>query len=222
MPLQRRVAVVGGEQLTGELLVRALRRHGAFEAEWCRDQPADEPLDDGVVALVIDPAPALLRGVTRRGARAVAVVTGGAPSADVEVGLLLGGADAVVSVATGTDEVLRQVEVVSSGGAEISPTRLRTVLEHVRHHSPRVTTSDDLTTRERQILMSIDRGESVKQTARGLGISPKTVENLQSKLFTKLAARNRAQAVSQAHDLGLLGEGGTLTDLEDLPVAADG
>jgi DNA-binding NarL/FixJ family response regulator len=69
---------------------------------------------------------------------------------------------------------------------------------------------DALTRRELDILLSIDRGETVKQTARSLGISPKTVENLQSKLFTKLDARNRAQAVSHAHNLGLLGEGGSL------------
>jgi DNA-binding NarL/FixJ family response regulator len=140
----------------------------------------------------------------------VAVVTGGTPSTDDEVGLLLGGADAVVSVETGTDEVLRQVEVVSSGGASVTPGRLRVLLERLRQRGPRVASSEDLTTRERQILVSIDRGESVKQTARSLGISPKTVENLQSKLFTKLDARNRAQAVSHAHSLGLLGKGGTL------------
>ncbi|HJR25601.1 MAG TPA: helix-turn-helix transcriptional regulator, partial [Acidimicrobiales bacterium] len=71
---------------------------------------------------------------------------------------------------------------------------------------PRVTSSADLTPRERQILLSIDRGESVKQTARSLGISPKTVENLQSRLFSKLDVRNRAQAVSHAHGLGILGD----------------
>jgi hypothetical protein len=44
----------------------------------------------------------------------------------------------------------------------------------------------------------------VKQTARALGISAKTVENLQSRLFRKLDVRNRAQAVSRAHALGML------------------
>ena len=209
MTLLRRVAVVGGEQLTGELLALALRRRGAFEADW-HEQEQDVALDATAVALCVDPGPSLLRGVTHRGARAVAVVTGGTPSTDEEVGLLLGGADAVVSVETGTDEVVRRVEVVCDGGAEVTPDRLRVVLERLRECGPRVATADDLTQRERQILVSIDRGESVKQTARSLGISPKTVENLQSKLFTKLGARNRAQAVSQAHTLGLLGEGGSL------------
>jgi two-component system, NarL family, nitrate/nitrite response regulator NarL len=63
-----------------------------------------------------------------------------------------------------------------------------------------------LTPREIDILNSIQRGESVKQTARALGISIKTVENLQSRLFRKVGARNRAQAISRAHELNLLEE----------------
>jgi DNA-binding CsgD family transcriptional regulator len=55
-----------------------------------------------------------------------------------------------------------------------------------------------LTVRERQILASIDRGESVKQTARALGISARTVENLQHRLFRRLGVRNRAEAVAAA------------------------
>jgi DNA-binding CsgD family transcriptional regulator len=62
----------------------------------------------------------------------------------------------------------------------------------------------ELSTREHQILEAIDRGRSIKQTALALGVSPKTVENLQGRLFGKLGARNRAQAVYQAHRLGLL------------------
>jgi DNA-binding CsgD family transcriptional regulator len=61
-----------------------------------------------------------------------------------------------------------------------------------------------LTPREAAILASVERGESVKQTARTLGIAMKTVENLQSRMFRKLGARNRAHAVTIAHRLGLL------------------
>ena len=44
----------------------------------------------------------------------------------------------------------------------------------------------ELTPRERDILLSIDCGHSVRQTARQLGISARTVENHQSRLFRKL------------------------------------
>jgi DNA-binding NarL/FixJ family response regulator len=63
-----------------------------------------------------------------------------------------------------------------------------------------------LTPREREILLSIGRGHSSKQTARLLGISVRTVENLQSNLFRKLGVHSKAAALSAAHELGLLDE----------------
>ncbi|HEX6360673.1 LuxR C-terminal-related transcriptional regulator [Actinophytocola sp.] len=63
-----------------------------------------------------------------------------------------------------------------------------------------------LTPREKEILGSISRGHATKQTARMLGISIRTVENLQSNLFKKLRVHSRAAALVAAHDLGLLDE----------------
>jgi DNA-binding NarL/FixJ family response regulator len=63
-----------------------------------------------------------------------------------------------------------------------------------------------LTPREKEILASISRGHATKQTARLLGISIRTVENLQSNLFRKLRVHSRAAALVAAHDLGLIDE----------------
>jgi DNA-binding NarL/FixJ family response regulator len=206
----RRVAVFGGERLTGELVAVTLRRHGFFEARWHDHDETPAAVDEAVVAVVVDPGPALLRTVGEGVGRVVAVVSGTAVSAHDEISLLLGGADAVVAGDAAVGEVVERVEVVGAGGAVVPPLRLRALLDHARQHGPRITSRGDLTPRERQILRSIDRGESVKQTARGLGISPKTVENLQSRLFAKLDVRNRAQAVSHAHGLGLLEDTGQI------------
>jgi DNA-binding NarL/FixJ family response regulator len=62
----------------------------------------------------------------------------------------------------------------------------------------------ELTARESDILHSIARGHSVRQTARWLGIAAKTVENTQARLFRKLGARNRAGALAIAHGIGLV------------------
>lgn len=62
----------------------------------------------------------------------------------------------------------------------------------------------ELTAREHDILRSIAAGHSVRQTARALGIATKTVENTQTRLFQKLGARNRAQALAVASRFGLL------------------
>lgn len=61
-----------------------------------------------------------------------------------------------------------------------------------------------LTHRENDIIASIARGESVRQTAQALGIAVKTVEAEQRQLFFKLRVHNRAQALAEAHRLGLV------------------
>jgi DNA-binding NarL/FixJ family response regulator len=68
---------------------------------------------------------------------------------------------------------------------------------------PRAVRSE-LTSRELDILRSIARGDSVRQTASSLGISVKTVENTQARLFRKLGVRNRAEALLVAYELGVV------------------
>ena len=48
------------------------------------------------------------------------------------------------------------------------------------------------------------QGHSIRQTARALGIAPKTVENVQTRLFRKLGVRNRSGALAVAERFGLL------------------
>lgn len=61
-----------------------------------------------------------------------------------------------------------------------------------------------LTRRERDILDSVARGDSVRQTAQALGIAIKTVQNVQRQLFCRLGAHNRTQALMVARGLGLV------------------
>jgi DNA-binding CsgD family transcriptional regulator len=62
----------------------------------------------------------------------------------------------------------------------------------------------ELTARESDILRFGAQGYSIRQTARVLGIAPKTVENIQTRLFRKLGVRNRAGALAVADTFGLL------------------
>ncbi|MFI9387195.1 LuxR C-terminal-related transcriptional regulator [Kutzneria sp. NPDC052558] len=62
-----------------------------------------------------------------------------------------------------------------------------------------------LTKREREILGSMERGQSAKDAAAQLGISVRTVENLRNQLFRKLGVHTRAAALAAAKELGLLG-----------------
>jgi DNA-binding CsgD family transcriptional regulator len=62
----------------------------------------------------------------------------------------------------------------------------------------------ELTPREREILASIGSGRTTRQTATELGISARTVENLQGTLFRKLRVHSRTAALVAAHDLQLI------------------
>jgi DNA-binding NarL/FixJ family response regulator len=61
-----------------------------------------------------------------------------------------------------------------------------------------------LTRRELEILEHVAVGLSVKQVASRVGLSPRTVETHLTKLYRKLGARNRVQALSRAASLGLI------------------
>jgi ATP/maltotriose-dependent transcriptional regulator MalT len=64
--------------------------------------------------------------------------------------------------------------------------------------------SDAITARERDILVMISQGFSNKCIARDLGISPETVKSHVKRIFLKLGAGTRAEAVCRAGSLGLL------------------
>jgi two-component system, NarL family, nitrate/nitrite response regulator NarL len=61
-----------------------------------------------------------------------------------------------------------------------------------------------LTARESEIIRAMDRGRSMKQISHDLGLAQKTVENHATKLYAKLAATNRREAVRRAHELGIV------------------
>jgi DNA-binding NarL/FixJ family response regulator len=64
---------------------------------------------------------------------------------------------------------------------------------------------EELTRRERQILLLVCRGMCNKEIARELDVTAKTVEWHVSNILGKLGAANRTQAVVVALEQGLLG-----------------
>ena len=61
----------------------------------------------------------------------------------------------------------------------------------------------ELSDREREVLELIARGMTNTQIARKLVVSPKTVRNHASNVFTKLQVSDRAEAIKRAQDAGL-------------------
>lgn len=66
---------------------------------------------------------------------------------------------------------------------------------------------DRLSSRERGIVELIAQGQSNKEIARTLGITPETVKSHVKSIFTKLEVDKRAQAVARAQALGLVKHG---------------
>jgi DNA-binding NarL/FixJ family response regulator len=64
--------------------------------------------------------------------------------------------------------------------------------------------NDAITAREREILVMISQGLANKLIARTLEISPETVKSHLKRIFLKLGASTRTEAVCRAGSLGLL------------------
>jgi DNA-binding NarL/FixJ family response regulator len=156
-----------------------------------------------VVAVLVDPDGEVWRHAERLAARIV-VVLDAPPSDDRTIQLLRDGADAVLHAGVEVERLLAAVRIVGIGQAYLGTGQARTVVDHLRAERRSVAAVPSLTRRESEILLSIERGESVRETAGALAISVKTVQNLQSRLFRKLGARNRPQAIARAYELGLV------------------
>jgi DNA-binding NarL/FixJ family response regulator len=112
-------------------------------------------------------------------------------------GYLLKGADQA--------DVLRAIMVVAHGEAIFSPSIAQRLMQYFANMQPLLPHAafTDLTEREREILGMIAQGKSNVEIAEELVLSPKTVSNHVSNIFSKLQVVDRAQAVLRARQAGL-------------------
>ena len=102
-------------------------------------------------------------------------------------------------------EILRAIGAVTSGEAIFGPAIARRLIQHFADLSatlPRVA-FPELTTREREVLTLIAQHQTNPEIAERLSLSPKTVRNIASSIFTKLQVIDRAQAIIRAREAGL-------------------
>lgn len=196
------VVVLGRPGVEREAVEILLRTAGLDVIDLARME-SPVPGRSMVVAVLVEPDGTVWRVAKGLGARIV-VVLDSPPSDDRTVQLLVNGADAVLHAGVEVERLLAAVRVVGIGQAFLGTGQARTVVDRLRAGKIAAELTPALTGREIDILLSIERGESVRETADGLGISVKTVQNLQSRLFRKLDARNRPQAIGRAYELGLV------------------
>lgn len=101
-------------------------------------------------------------------------------------------------------ELLRAIRAVGSGEAIFSPAiaeRLMDFFAESRPIAPALA-FPELTEREREILELIAQGQSNTEIATRLVLSPNTVRNYVSNIFSKLQVIDRAHAIVRARDAG--------------------
>jgi DNA-binding NarL/FixJ family response regulator len=102
-------------------------------------------------------------------------------------------------------EILRAIRAVTSGEAIFGPAIAKRLMNYFA--VPRPSTHKDvfpeLTEREREILALISQHQTNPEIAKRLHLSPKTVRNHVSNIFTKLQVADRAQAIIRAREAGL-------------------
>ncbi|MFB9904923.1 response regulator [Allokutzneria oryzae] len=104
----------------------------------------------------------------------------------------------------GEDEIVRAIRAVGQGEAIFGPAVATRLLGFFGSTPAQpVEAFPELTSREREVLSLIAQGESNPAIARQLVISPKTVRNHVSNIFSKLHVADRAQAIMRAREAGL-------------------
>jgi DNA-binding NarL/FixJ family response regulator len=114
------------------------------------------------------------------------------------------GARGYILKEAGEDEVLRAIRSVAQGEAIFSPAIARKLMHFFAKQHPESSPAfPELTEREREVLDRIARGESNAEIAQRLVLSPHTVRNHISNIFSKLQVADRAEAIIRARQAGL-------------------
>jgi len=103
-------------------------------------------------------------------------------------------------------ETLRAIRAVASGEAIFSPGvagRLMDYFAHLPVAPANPAAFSKLSEREREMLTLIAQGITNTAIAERLVLSPKTVRNYISEIFSKLQVASRAEAIIRARDAGL-------------------
>lgn len=124
---------------------------------------------------------------------------------------LKGGASGFLLKDTPADELIAAVKVVAGGDALLSPGVTQRLIEQFRSGEAATIEPapglDDLTDREREVLIEMAKGLSNAEIGSQLFVSETTVKTHVGRVLSKLAVRDRVQAVVIAYESGLVRPG---------------
>ena len=122
---------------------------------------------------------------------------------DTVVRALQAGADGYLLKDSTPGQILDGIATTLDGGAPVSPSAAIYLLDHLRERGGAEGASgeiadDRLTPRETELLRAFASGQSYKEAARTLGISPHTVGNHVKAIYRKLEVSSRSDAIRAA------------------------
>ena len=109
--------------------------------------------------------------------------------------------DAFENIGELIEEVASGKQLITAQQQQIAISHLGDLIRSTRQSSNATATVTD---REKQVLQLIGEALTTHQMAKRLGLSERTVESHISKLYKRLDARNRVEALAKARKLGLI------------------
>jgi len=121
------------------------------------------------------------------------------------LGAITVGADGYLLKNAEPEELRKAILQVYQGMSVLSPQVTRLVLQAAVAGDHTRTTDSGLSGREMEVLSCLSQGKTTSQIANELFISENTVKTHVRHILEKLVASNRAEAVSKAVQMGLIG-----------------
>jgi DNA-binding NarL/FixJ family response regulator len=119
-------------------------------------------------------------------------------------GGLSAGASGFLLKRTRPEDLIAAIHAVAAGDALLSPSVTRRVVDRMARAPVRPAVVDELTPREREVLVLIGRGLTNAEIARDLVVEESTVKTHVKRILQKLDLRDRVQAVILAYESGLV------------------
>jgi DNA-binding NarL/FixJ family response regulator len=119
------------------------------------------------------------------------------------VSALAAGAQGYLLKETPKDLLVNQLLQLADGIPAISPSIARRIMGHFSRTGPMTCVDDDLTAREKEVLVLIAQGLSNPEVGEELGISRYTVASHIKSIYGKLDINSRAEAALHATRMGL-------------------
>jgi DNA-binding NarL/FixJ family response regulator len=94
-------------------------------------------------------------------------------------------------------ELLEAIREVRNGGSPMTPHIARLVVQSFQKAAPSAPATENLSTREQEVLDCLSQGFLYKEIAEKLGISYETVHTYIRRIYEKLQVRTRTEAVAK-------------------------